>query len=502
MDVQLDRDSSVPLYLQLCQSIRGMILDGRLPEGFRLPPERTLAQALRVNRTTVLNAYRELKAEGLLGAHVGRGTAVLPRRFPEKEPAAPDSLPWGQLMREAGAGVSDPLLRDLLELTERRDVISLAVGLPAPELMPLGDLGRLMGKLLEEEGASALLHSPTEGVSTFREVLSGLMTARGIRCQPSEAMVTSGSQQSLDLLARVFLEPGDSVVVEEPSYFGALRVFTAAGARLIGVPADQQGMRTDLLEALLERHRPKLIYTLPTFQNPSGVVMSLGRRGHLLELSRRFRIPIVEDDPYSELRYEGEALPSLKALDQTGHVIYLCSFSKVLFPGLRIGWLAASRPVLRRLVLVKQAVDLHSTTLGQMLVERFIREGLYQRHVRAVRAEYTRRRDAMEEALRASAPPELSWAKPKGGFYFWCTFPSGVSQAQLMARAGQASVAYLPGEACFVNQPPENHFRLNFTYAAPAQAREGITRLMRALREACAQPFREERATEATTPLV
>ncbi len=484
MDIRIDRDSPVPIYLQVCRGIKEMILSGALPEGFRLPPERRLAAALGVNRSTILSAYRELKADALVDSHVGRGTSVRPRVLPGAGEAGVQPLPWRQFVRPGMTEVQDPLLRDLLELAERPDVISLSVGLPAPELLPLATLRAVLDELLAEAGPAMLLHSPTEGVTSFREALCQLMLARGIRCSPAEVLVTSGSQQGLDLAARVFLAPGDAIVVENPTFFGALQIFRRAQVRLLGVPTDSEGMRTDALEAVLERQRPKLIYTLPTFQNPSGSVMSLERRRHLLELAYRFQVPVLEDDPYCDLRYEGEPLPSLKTLDEHAHVIYLSSFSKALFPGLRIGWLAAPRTATRQLALAKQAVDLHSSTTGQYVLERFVRAGHYASHVAAVRREYARRRDLMHDALTSEAPAQVAWNRPDGGFYFWLRVPDGVRQARLLSLAAERGVSYLPGDACFAEEPGANYIRLNFTLPTPAQIREGVASLMEALRKA------------------
>jgi DNA-binding transcriptional MocR family regulator len=501
VDIRIDRRSTVPIYLQICRGIKEMILSGTLPEGFRLPPERRLASALGVNRSTILSAYRELKADALVDSHVGRGTSVLARtRGGAATTAQP--LPWRQLVRAGMTEVQDPLLRDLLELAERPDVISLSVGLPAPELLPLDVLRVVLTELLDEAGPAMLLHSPTEGLTAFREALCQLMVARGIRCSPAEVLVTSGSQQGLDLVTRVFLAPGDAVVVENPTFFGALQIFRRAQVRLLGVPTDGDGMRIDALEALLERQRPRLIYTLPTFQNPSGSVMALERRKKLLELAYRFQVPVLEDDPYCDLRYEGEALPSLKALDEYGHVIYLSSFSKVLFPGLRIGWLAAPRPAARQLALAKQTADLHSSTAGQLVLDRFVRAGHYASHVDMVRGEYTRRRDLMHEVLRRTAPREVAWTKPEGGFYFWLRVTDGLRQAHLLALAAERRVSYLPGDACFADEPGANYLRLNFTLAAPEQITEGVTRLMEALRLAASSAGTERQTGEATPPIV
>jgi len=294
----------------------------------------------------------------------------------------------------------------------------------------------------------------------------------------------------------------DLVVVEQPTYFGALQVLRAAQARVVGVPIDREGMCTDFLAALLERQRPKLIYTLPTFQNPSGTVMSLARRRHLLELARRHQVPVLEDDVYFELRYEGDALPPLKALDTTGHVLYLSSFSKVLFPGLRLGFIAAPPAALRQLALAKQAIDLHSSTTGQFLLDRFIREGHYARHVKKVRAGYRERRDIMERSLTRAALPGVTWDHPQGGFYFWCRLPAGVRPAALLARAAEAGVSYLPGRACFADEPPAEFIRLNFSYPDEEQIREGVARLTAAIRRETGHPHPTGIQAASTRPIV
>lgn len=502
MDIRIDRESAVPVYMQIRGGIRDLILSGRLPDGFRLPPERQLATALGVNRTTILSAYRELKADGLVDAHVGRGTEVVSRKAGRSpiEPTGP--LPWRQLAREGSVRDPDPLVRDILALTERHDVISLAAGLPAAELLPLDDLKRVQEEILVRRGSEALLHSPTEGVTAFREALCRHMVPRGIRSSPEDVLVTSGSQQGLDLVARTLLSPGDVVVVEEPSYFGALEAFRSARVRLLGVPVDADGMRTDVLEALLARQQPRLVYTLPTFQNPSGCVLSLPRRRHLLELAWRHQVPILEDDTYSDLRYEGEALPSLKALDPYGHVIHLSSFSKVLFPGLRLGWIAAPKPLVRQLALVKQTVDLHSGTLGQWIVEGFLSSGLFAKHLSRTRAAYRQRRDVLLSALEAEAIPGLSWRRPEGGFYVWCRLPEDVPPGRLLAQAAEERIAFLPGAASYVEEPATSSIRLNFTYAPEDELREGARRLGRALRAAQAEPHRGRSAVVATRPIV
>ncbi len=499
LDITIDRSSDEPIFRQMVRHIQAMIHSGALPEGFRLPPERRLAAALDVNRSTVLNAYRELKALGLVDAHVGRGTAVL---RPPAPPGAAIDVPWRQLFRGSMARSRDPILADLLAMTERRDLISFSIGLPAPELLPLDIVRGLTEKILREGGPAPLLHCPTEGHTPFRETLARWLGSRGIHAKTSEVLVVSGSQQGLDLLARVFVDPGDAVVVEEPSYIGALQAFRSAQARLIGVPVDAHGMRTDILASVLEHHRPKFIYSLPTFQNPSGAVMSVERRRHLLELAARWQVPVVEDDPYSELRYEGDALPSLKALDEHDLVIYLSTFSKVLLPGLRIGYMVAPPVVLRQLVLAKQGTDLHSNSFGQFLLERFVRDGHFAAHIDGLKSAYRRRRDLMAAALEHETGLSLTVRVPPGGFYIWCVIPEGIEQSALLAHAVARGVTFLPGRACFADEPPENAVRLNFTHCAEEAIAVGIEHFLEAVREAAVTARRPPVEGASTSPVV
>jgi len=501
VEIALDRSSPIPIYRQIERQIRGMILSGTLPAGFRLPPERRLAESLQVNRTTVLAAYRELRGDQLVTSRVGSGTVVLSATGLEPGDRAGAAPPWRQLLREGVAASSDSLVRDLLQLTERSDVISLAIGLPAADLMPLDELAVLFDRLRLEVGGPLLLHCPTEGHSPLRETLASWLAGRGITAAPAEVLVLSGSQQGLDLVARAFLEPGDLVVVEEPSYFGALQVFRAAGARLVGVPTDADGMRVDLLEAILEHRRPKLIYTLPTFQNPSGAVLSRERRRRLVELAARWQVPVLEDDPYSDLRYDGEPLPSLKAIDPTGGVLYLSTFSKVLFPGLRLGFMVAPRPVVRQLALIKQLVDLHAASASQYLLDAFFGDGLYPPHLARVRRAYRERRDAMAAALERHAPPGVTWNRPDGGFYFWLKLPPQVDRARLVARAADEGVAFLPGWSCYRDTPEETTIRLNFSFLPPDRLAVGVERLFQAVAAAGAAGHRDQ-APEVSTPLI
>jgi DNA-binding transcriptional MocR family regulator len=516
MMLRLDRDSRTPIYLQIRNQLCEMILDGTLSEGSRLPPERKMAAALGVNRSTVVNAYRELAADGLVEARVGRGTTVcrppvvstaeLPvGEAPGSEAAPPHLLVWGEYFVPRSEGARDPLLRDLMALLTRADTISFAAGIPAPELYPLDDFRQAMAHVLNMAGQTLLQPCPIEGYYPLRQTIARRMACRGATVRAENILIVTGSQQGLDLIARAFLKAGDEVVVEAPSYLGALQIFSAAGTRLLGVPLDEEGMRLDILENILIRYRPKLIYTLPTFQNPSGCTMVPRRRLRLLELARRHRVPIVEDDPYGELYYNGQPPFPLLTLDQDGYVIYLSTFSKILFPGLRLGWVAAPRPVVERLSQIKQLADLHCSTLIQGAVHEFCQRGALDKHLDRVRDLYRQRRDAMLAALTKHGPAGLEWDEPQGGFNLWCRLPPGLKARQLMAEAARQSVALVPGEVFYPDGGGQEEMRLNFSCPPVALIEEGIQRLSAAMATLMRRRKREEPGWEAeveTQPIV
>jgi DNA-binding transcriptional MocR family regulator len=493
MMLHLDRDSRTPLYLQIRNQLREMILDGTLSEGSRLLPERKMAAALGVNRSTVVNAYRELAADGLVEARVGRGTTVCrPPVVSTVEPPLPltpqppnhltlHPLVWSEYLLPRAEGGRDPLLRDLMTLLTRADTISFAAGIPAPELYPLDDFRQAMAHVLNTAGQTLLQPCPVEGYYPLRQTIARRMAGRGATVRAENILIVTGSQQGLDLIARAFLRAGDEVVMEAPSYLGALQIFSAAETRLLGVPLDEEGMRLDVLENILIRYRPKLIYTLPTFQNPSGCTMAPRRRLRLLELARRHRVPIVEDDPYGELYYTSQPPSPLLALDQDGYIIYLSTFSKILFPGLRLGWVAAPRPVIERLSQIKQLADLHCSTLIQGAVHEFCQRGALDKHLDHVRDLYRQRRDAMLAALTEHGPAGLEWDEPQGGFNLWCRLPPGLKARQLMAEAAVRSVALVPGEVFYSDGGGQEEMRLNFSCPPVALIEEGIQRLGAAL---------------------
>ena len=482
----LDRKSSVPLYRQIVAQIQEMILSGKLPPGTRLPAERSLATTLGVNRTTVVNAYQELQADGWVEAHVGRGTIVRPSLFSDQgEGSLP--LSWPDLLVPRARRLYDPITQEVARLEAREDVISLARGLPLPKMSPTVDLQQLIHGILEREGTWVLQDSPTEGWEPLREAIASWLALKGCVLSPRQVLIVSGSQQGLDLVARLLLEPGDAVIVEAPTYLGALQVFRMAGARLIGVPIDESGMRVDLLEPLVARYRPRLIYTMPTFQNPSGATLSLERRERLLALARRYQVPILEDDSYRDLYY-GEPPPApLLAHDHYGVVLHLGSLSPTLGPGLRLGWIVVPPPALESLIALKQVADLHPSTLNQAMALELLNSGQLAAHLAWARQVYARHRDAMERALRryagGMAPSSpLTWQPPQGGFYYWCRLPDGLHAWDVLREAAREGVVFVPGDVFFPDNGGGLFLRLAFSHPTEEEIEEGVRRLVQTIR--------------------
>jgi 2-aminoadipate transaminase len=383
------------------------------------------------------------------------------------------------------------VIRELLKYTQQPDIISFAGGRPAPELFPIAEAQAAACRVLSEDGVQALQYGPTEGFVPLRQFIVDRMSRYGIRAKAENVVITNGSQQALDLIGKLLLNPGDRILVEEPTYLGALQAWNAYQAEYVSVPSDDDGLRTELLEAAL-RVGPKFMYVLPNFQNPGGTTLPLARRLEVVRLSNKYGIPVVEDDPYGALRFEGEHLPPLVALDsdfQTnagsngrgymeGNVVYLGTFSKTLAPGLRLGWVVAPVEIIDQLVMAKQGVDLHTATFNQMLAWELVKDGFMDEHVRVIRRVYGERRDVMLAALERYFPEGCSWTHPEGGLFLWARVPEWIDTAELLKEAVQARVAYVPGFAFYAEAGHgRNTMRLNFSNAQPAQIDEGIRRL-------------------------
>lgn len=380
-------------------------------------------------------------------------------------------------------------IRELLKLSEKPGVISLAGGLPAPELFPIEELDALAHEVFENEGATALQYATTEGNRGLRERIVALLRERqGITVTPGEIMITCGSQQGLDLTGKVFLDPGDVVLCESPTYLGAISALRVFQPCFVEIETDDDGMLPEDLEAkLASEPRAKFIYVVPDFQNPSGRCWSLERRKKLMELAARYRVVVIEDAPYAELRYSGEPVPPIKTLDTEGLVVYLGTFSKTFCPGLRIGWLAAPTAIRDKYVLVKQGADLHTSELSQRLIARFYERYDFGARVEKLRAAYRLRRDAMLRALDREMPPGVRATRPDGGLFLWLELPEGIHSREALVRALARDVAFVPGGSFFPNGGHENTLRLNFSNQTEEMIAEGIRRLATVLREMLAE---------------
>jgi len=408
--------------------------------------------------------------------------------------------PWTERFAQRTQRMRSSAVRELLKLTDQPDLISFAGGLPAPDVFPVDRFQESTCRLLKEHGTKALQYSTTEGYRPLREMIARHSSRYGIVIEPENVLITSGSQQALDLIGKVFINPGDHLVVERPTYLGALQAWNAYQAEYINVPMDQDGMRPEELDTAL-RMGPKFIYALPNFQNPSGVTLSLERRHEVIRLADHYGAPIIEDDPYGQLRYEGDHVPSLVALDAqarshngapyTGNIIYLSTFSKTLAPGLRLAWIVAPAEVIQKLVQAKQGADLHTSTFAQMLAFDVARGGFLDQHVKVIRAVYGARRDAMLKALDRYFPPEVTWTKPQGGLFLWATFPEDIDAAEVLKAALKEKVAFVPGTSFFADGTGRNTARLNFSYCDEKEIEDGIYRLSVALKAVLAAKGRQ-----------
>ena len=502
LDIQIDRNSSLPLYVQIRNQVRDIILHGNLAEGQLLPAERQLAVKLGVNRTTIVNAYRELTADGLVEGQVGRGTVVSWTGRREAQSYTARSMDWNQQFARQTPWVHAALVQEAAELAGEPGVISFVGGIPSPDLYPIDAFGHACRDFLLNNAPQSLANCPAEGFYPLRQWLASWSNSQGINAAPENILITSGATQGLDLISRTLLEPDDEVVVETPSSLAALQCFHAARARLVGVPLDHDGMRLDLADDVLSRHRPKFVYVLPTFQNPTGQTWSLARREDFLRLAGQYGMAVVEDDPYSPLSFEGTPPVPLKALDRGDRVIYVSTFSKLLFPGLRLGWIVAPRPVIDRLTLVKRNSDLFTNTLIQGSLWGLLCRLDWPVYLERLRTAYKERRDIMIESLRRYGPVGLRWQLPSGGFYVWVNLPNNLPAQRLLAEAREFGVAFLPGELFCVDGSGRSAVRLNFSYAAVKDIEIGIERLCGAISRLLAKRHEWAASPPTARPIV
>lgn len=473
MSLRIDPSSSLPLYRQIEDWFRAAIAAGNLGPGTRLPSSRTLADELGVSRITVDRAYGELMAEGIVETK-GSGGTVVTRRTPAMERPRPrwqDAALARHGAAERGLPATPP--------DPSGATIDLSGGLGDPSLFDLAAFNRVLNTVRLRDGVRALDYGDPQGFAPLRHVISGILASQGLVAPPEQILVTAGSQQAITLVASCLLRAGDTVLVERPTYNSALALFRVLGLHVVSVPLDSRGMRLDAAERAIQDHRPRLIYTMPTYQNPTGVSMDLARRRGLLELAVRHDIPVLEDDFVGDLRFEGRGHPTLKALDQSGHVIYVSTFSKMLLPGLRTGYLVLDGPVFTLLAEHKRVTDLASATLIQRALAEYVGVGRYQNHLKRSVRLYRARRDAATAAL--ARVPGLRWSSPAGGMFLWLEAPGLREGGDLATLAAEAGVKLAPGGMFFDDAAQGRRFaRMNFALAAEAVLEEAVERLSRA----------------------
>jgi DNA-binding transcriptional MocR family regulator len=508
--IHLDRKSTDPLYTQIANYMRRLIETEALKPGVKLPATRELAVEVGVDRATIVAAYDELVAQGFATAHVGQGTFVAPPpRGPQYQPDAavaestPGEINWQQCFSRAARLSGDWRPPDVSGYGTGKELISFAGGMPDSSLFPIDAFRQVMHEVLRTEGQALLQYSPASGYPPLRRYLAEYLVRKGIVVSEAEILIVNGSQQGIDLVARTLLDPGDRVVVEGPSYPGALQIFRAYQAEVLTVPVGDDGIRRDLVEGLLHRLDPKCLYVMPTFQNPTGVTVSLEGRRELLAIAAKAQVPIIEDDFHNELRYDGAPVIPLRGLDRKGLVIAVGTFSKILFPGLRVGWIVAPPEVMERLIVAKRVSDFHTSALIQAAIYHFCRRRLLDRHMERMRLEYRHRRDTLLEALQRWCPAPVTWTYPQGGFSLLVTLPSGLDTQSLLPEAASAGVLYTPGTLFYADGRGHNQLRLSFSDVPAERIAEGVQRLSSVM-QAALQRGRRLRSTDRqeSPPLV
>ncbi len=478
--LQLTRQTNRPLYLQVADQLRNQIETGELAPNTRLPASRVLAKKLEVNRITIVNAYAELEAEGLVTTRTGSGTYVaLLDSSPLPTDAALPSARWSSPLNP------NQMVTEMMRLARQPGVISFAGGAPASEFIPVNEFRRALNDVLRRDGAEALQYEEAAGYFPLRETIAQILQKQNITVRGDDILITAGCQQAADIALRVLTRGADNMLVlEDPCYLGLLNLVTSRRITPLPVPMDQHGMQVNRLEQIILRHRPRLIYVTPTFHNPTGLTMPLKRRQALLNIAAHYGVPILEDTSYDGLLYEGEPLPTLKSLDTASIVFHAGGFSKTLVPGIRIGYLVAPPSLQERVVATKQTADILTSPLNQRALHTYLMSGHFTQHLETVRLAYKTRRDAMIEAAQKYFPPQASWHYPTGGIYLWVEMADhGPTATELYLSAINYNVAFSIGSVFSASGSFNHAMRLNFATHPCPEIEEGIRRLGKAWKE-------------------
>mgnify|MGYP001549258825 FL=1 len=486
MRMAINQESSVPIYQQIVDYFSRAILSGQFETEMRLPSIRKLSSDLGVSKITVENAYARLEAEGLVGSRVGSGTFVLPIYDTQLIENTKDSPTWPVWQQQPITSFQRTVQENAYPRAGdglgEKDLVNFASGIGDPNLFPVNDFGRVMQRIIRREGVEGLSYGEFNGYLPLRKTICQIMASSGMVISPDNILITTGSQQAISLVAQALLKNGDNVIAEKNTYNGALGLFEALHVNPIGIAVDDKGMCVEHLEPLLQTYHPKLIYTIPTFHNPSGVCMSGSRRRMLVELSRRYNVPILEDDYIGDLRYEGAALPPLKSIDTGGNVMYVSTFSKMLMPDLRIGFLVAMGPIYDRLVSLKCLNDLATPNLSQRSLNAYLSVGSYQSHLRKLIRIYKKRRDVMVAAVTKFLGNKVTFQIPQGGLFLWLSLKQPLPSQELFKRCFEEGVSYVPGNRYMIDKTDdERYVRLNFTYHPEDDIYKGIERIGKVL---------------------
>lgn len=470
-NLRLDRESEEPIYRQLIRQIRAHIDRGLLPAGARLPASRDLARQLGISRISVVNAYSDLRGSGLLSAQAGRGTFVA--REPEAwQTSRPSEAPRQSAYRRGSS------IREMMRLARKPGIINFGHGAPPKEFFPVQHMQDAINYVIERDGADALAYEVPEGYLPLRVAVRNYVRAIGIQCRHDDVLITGGAQQAIDLVLQSLMSDGETLVTASPTYLGIMDIAGARRVRIQGIPIDEAGIRIDVLSQVLENQRPRLIYVMPSFQNPTGHLMPMYRRRQLIRLAEQHGIPILEDEVYREFSFDGDALPPLKALDESGVVIHANAFTKMLLPGMRIGYLIAAGPYYERLVRVKQAADISTSGLNQRTIHLLLERGILAKQLERNRMALRRRRDAALTAAERHLPPGSTWYSPQGGLYLWVELPAdGPSAVETFISAIQHDVAFAIGSMFYTGDGGSHAMRLNYGIHKPDAITEGFRRI-------------------------
>ncbi|MEW6455379.1 MAG: PLP-dependent aminotransferase family protein [Acidobacteriota bacterium] len=474
--IKIDKELNTPYYIQLKNQFKELILSGFLKPDTKLPPTRQLSEKLKINRNTVLTAYEELEADGLVYSHVGQGTFVsdISEYIYKKDKVVHKKFNWSNLFSSNFDEYALYSLVQLYRICITKAKVSFGGAHPDDELYPINLLKRCFNSVLKEEKNEIFNYGPIEGFPPLREYIAKKMKNMGIETKVEDIFITSGSQQAIEIASKILIETGDYVITEEPTYTGALGIFNTLKAKIIGIPIEKDGLNIEILEDILKKYNPKFIYTMPNFQNPTGITMSIDKRKKLIFLAEKYNVPIIEDDVSGDLRFENEDLPPLKALDRTRQVIYINSWSKKLIPGFRVGWAVLNESIRDKFIALKQVEDLATNTISQAILYKFCSRGYFKTHLRKIRKKYRERRNTMIRGIRKYFPESIKVVKPEGGLFLWVRFADGVDLIPVFETSVKNGILFSLGTLFYNSKKGKNEMRLCFAANPPEKIEEGI----------------------------